>query len=114
MQIVLFEKIRWIRLFNTSIKGNFKHINMQCARNINHTLLLKMTVVSEQMTMLWFYFIITMVEISSIFFPKQRACSQASKDQEPGKIDDREASKQHFFRRGSRGGEMGEFSPPFF
>ena len=63
MQIVLCEKIRWIRLFNTSIKGNFKHINMQCARNINHTLLLKMTVVSEQMAMLWFYFIITMVDI---------------------------------------------------
>ena len=63
MQIVLCEKIRWIRLFNTSIKGNFKHINMQCARNINHTLLSKMTVVSEQMAMLWFYFIITMVEI---------------------------------------------------
>ena len=62
MQIVLCEKIRWIRLFNTSIKGNY--INMQCARNINHTLLLKMTVVSEQMAiMLWFYFIITMVEI---------------------------------------------------
>ena len=36
---------------------------MQCARNINHTLLLKMTVVSEQMAMLWFYFIITIVEI---------------------------------------------------
>ena len=57
MQIVLCEKIRWIRLFNISIKGNFKHINIQCARNINHTLLLKMTVVSEQMAMLWFYFI---------------------------------------------------------
>ena len=63
MQIVLCEKIRCIRLFNTSIKGNFKHINMQCARNINHTLLLQMTVVSEQMAMLWFYFIITMAEI---------------------------------------------------
>ena len=63
MQIVLCEKIRWIRLFNTSIKGNFKHINMQCARYINHTLLLQMTVVSEQMAMLWFYFIITMAEI---------------------------------------------------
>ena len=64
MQIVLCEKIRWIRLFNTSIKGNFKHINMQCARNeTNHTLLFKMTVVSEQMAMLWFYFIIIMVEM---------------------------------------------------
>ena len=68
MQIVLCEKIRWIRLFNTSIKGNFNHINMQCARNIQQYiavkgLLLKMTVVSEQMAMLWCYFIITMLEI---------------------------------------------------
>ena len=38
-----------------------KHINVQCGRNTNHTLLLKMSVVSEQMAMLWFYFIITMV-----------------------------------------------------
>ena len=62
MQIVLCEKIRWIRLFNTSIKGNFKHINMQPGIS-TIPCSLKMTVVSEQMAMLWFYFIITMVEI---------------------------------------------------
>ena len=56
MQIVLFEKIRWISSFSTSIKGNFKRINGQGARNINYTLLLKMSVVLKQKAILVFLF----------------------------------------------------------
>ena len=37
---------------------------MQCVRNINHTLLLKMSVVSEQMAILWFYFIMHLSMLS--------------------------------------------------